>query len=92
MSTFADTDYIGAGATTRAPFRRLRHDPSSHRFIRRELSTGQKAVNTSIPPMRAPGERANVDLKSWRLLRKIRSSPAHTTRLVNTVQVLILKS
>ncbi len=59
---------------------------------RREPSSGQKVVNTSISQPRAPGERANASLKSWRLLRKIRSSPAHVTRLVNAVQVLILNS
>ncbi len=91
-STFADTAYIGAGTTIRVPFRRLRHDPRSHLFTRRELSADQKAVNTSISQMRAPGERANADLKSWCLLRKIRSSPAHATRLVNAVLVLILNS
>jgi len=60
--------------------------------MRRELSAGQKAVTTSISQMRAPGERANAELKSGRILRKIRSSPAHASRLVNAVQVLILDS
>ncbi|GLY33881.1 transposase family protein [Kineosporia sp. NBRC 101731] len=92
MTTFADTAYIGAGATIRAPFRRVRRDPGSRLFVRRELPTGQKAVNTSISQMRAPGERANAELKNWRILQKIRSSPAHATCLVNAVQVLILNS
>lgn len=92
VTTFADTAYIGAGPTIQAPFRRLRRDPGSHLFVRRELSAGQKAVNTSISQLRAPGERANAELKSWRILRKIRSSPAHATRLANAVQVLILNS
>ena len=60
--------------------------------MRRELSAGQKAVTTPISQMRAPGERAHTELKSWRILRKIRSSPAHASRLVNAVQVLILDS
>jgi hypothetical protein len=42
--------------------------------------------------IRAPGERANAKLKNWRILRKIRSSPAHTTTLINAIQTLILKS
>jgi len=42
--------------------------------------------------LRGPGERANADLKNWRVLRKIRSSPAHATRLVNAVQTVILNS
>jgi hypothetical protein len=49
-----------------------------------------KAVNRSIAQLRAPGERANADLKNRQLLRKIRSSPTHATLLVNGVQVLIL--
>ncbi len=38
----------------------------------------------------APGKRANASAKNWRILRKIRSSPAHTTVLVNANQSLIL--
>ena len=40
----------------------------------------------STEPTRAtarPGERANAELKNWRILRKIRSSPADATTLVN---------
>ncbi len=42
--------------------------------------------------LRAPGERANADLKNWRILRKIRSSPTDATLLVNAVQAVILNS
>ena len=59
-------------------------------FRRRPLSAGQNAVNTAHSALRAPGERANAELKNWRILRKIRSSPAHATLLVNAVQTLIL--
>jgi len=55
------------------------------------VSAGIKAVNTSIAQLRAPCERANADLKNWRILRKIRSSPTHATLLVNAIQALILK-
>jgi hypothetical protein len=54
--------------------------------LRRELSTGQKTANRAHSALRAPGERANAELKNWRILRKIRSSPAHTSILVNAVQ------
>ena len=37
-----------------------------------------------------PGERANAELKSWKILRKIRSSPCRSTTLVKAVQTLIL--
>jgi hypothetical protein len=41
---------------------------------------------------RSFGEQANAELKDWRILRKIRSSPAHTTILVNAIQTLIIKA
>jgi hypothetical protein len=40
--------------------------------------------------LRGSGERANADLKNWRVMRKIRSSPAYATLLVNAVVALIL--
>jgi hypothetical protein len=39
---------------------------------------------------RGPGERANAVLKSWKILRKIRSCSYRVTALVNAVQVLAL--
>jgi hypothetical protein len=39
-----------------------------------------------------PGERANAQLKSWKVLRKIRCSPSRVTTLVQAVMVLILAS
>ena len=51
------------------------------------LSQNQKDVNTARARQRGPGERANAQLKSWKVLR---SCPARATELVNAVQVLIL--
>lgn len=42
--------------------------------------------------MRGPGEGANAELKNWRILRKIRSSPAHPGPLVNAVQAVIINA
>ena len=56
----------------------------------RQLSQAQKAVNTAHARMRGPGERANAELKSWKILRMIRCCPTRATTLVNAVQVLIL--
>jgi pyridoxamine 5'-phosphate oxidase family protein len=39
---------------------------------------------------RGPGERANAQLKSWKILRKIRCSPSRATTVVQAVQALIL--
>jgi hypothetical protein len=41
---------------------------------------------------RGPGERANAELKNWKVLRKIRSSPSQATELVAAVQTLMIAS
>jgi hypothetical protein len=92
ITAFADTAYHGARPTVRVPYRRVRYDRAIRKFARRNLSTGQKAANRAHSGLRAPGERANAELKNWRILRKIRSSPAHTSTLVNAIQTLIIKS
>ena len=89
VTAVADTAYHGLGATVWVPHRRSRYDRATRRFVSRELSAGQKAVNHARSALRAPGERANAELKNWRILRKIRSSPAHATLLVDAVQAVI---
>ncbi len=73
----------GAGAAAPPPL-----DPDTDRY--RRLSDNQKAVNTAHARQRGPGERANAQLKSWKVLRKIRCSPSRATVLVQAVQALIL--
>jgi len=90
IATIADTAYQGGGAAIRVPQRRRRVDPDTGRY--RRLSRAQKDVNTAHARQRGPGERVNAELKNWRILRKIRSSPVHTTTLINAVQTLILKT
>jgi len=92
VAAYADTAYCGTGATICTPFRRVRYDRATGRFVSRALSDGHKAVNHAVSALRAPGERANADLKNWRILRKIRSSPTDATLLVNAVQAVILNS
>ena len=62
------------------PQRRRRLDPDTGRY--RRLSDSQKDVNTAHARQRGPGERANAQLKSWKILRKIRScpTPGHRAR------------
>jgi len=91
-TAFADTAYCGLGPAIRAPHRRSRYDRGTGKFVSRPLSAGQKAVNRAHSALRAPGERANAVLKSWRILRKIRSSPAHASVLVDAIQAIILNS
>ncbi len=88
ITAVADTGYQGAGPTVRVPQRRRRLDSDTGRY--RRLSDNQKAVNTAHARQRGPGERANAQLKSWKVLRKIRVSPSRATTLVQAVQTLIL--
>jgi hypothetical protein len=84
----ADKGYQGAGPTVHVPQRRRRLDRDTGRY--RRLSQNQKDVNAAHARQRGPGERANASLKSWKILRRIRSCPTRATLLVNAVQVLIL--
>jgi hypothetical protein len=87
VQTVADTAYQGGGPAIRVPQRRRRLDPDTGRY--RRLSRAQKEVNAAHARQRGPGERANAQLKSWQVLRKIRSCPRRATALVKAVTVLI---
>ena len=86
VQVIADNGYRGSGF--RVPQRRRAADPGTGE--RRRLSANQKAVNSAHARQRGPGERANAQLKAWRIFRKIRCCPTRTTALVNAVQALIL--
>ena len=82
----ADNGYRGSGFAV--PQRRRAADPETGE--RHRLSRNQKAVNSAHARQRGPGERANAQLKSWKILRKIRCCPHRATSLVKAVLVLIL--
>ncbi len=84
----ADTAYQGGGSAIAVPQRRRRLDSDTGRY--RRLSRNQKQVNVAHARQRGPGERANAQLKSWAILRRIRSCPSRATELVKAVQALIL--
>ena len=86
VTAFADTAYSGTGATIRAPFRRVRYDRVTAKFASRPLSDAHRAVNRAHAALRGPGERANAELKNWRILRKIRSCPSWASELVTAVR------
>ena len=90
VTVVADRGYQGAGPNVALPQRRRRLDPDTGHY--RPLSDNQKHVNTAHARQRGPGERANAQLKSWKILRKIRCSPSRATLLVQAVQTLILAS
>ena len=85
----ADTAYYGASPTVAVPQRR-RLDPDTGRY--RRPSRSQKQVNTAHARRRRPGERVNAELKNWRILRKIRSSPSRAAELIAAVQTLMIAS
>lgn len=84
----ADTAYQGSGPTVAVPQRRRRKDPDTGRY--RRLSRAQKDVNEAHARRRGPGERVNAELKNWRVLRKIRSSPNDADKLIAAVQTLMI--
>jgi len=90
ISAAADTAYQGAGPTVAVPQRRRRKDPETGCY--RKLSRNQKDVNTAHARRRGPGERGNAELKNWRVLRKICSSPNTADRLIAEVQTLMIAS
>jgi DDE superfamily endonuclease len=48
----------------------------------------QKEANRAHARLRAPGERANAQLKSWRILRKLRCCPWRAGQLAKAVHIL----
>jgi hypothetical protein len=85
VQVIADNGYRGSGF--RVPQRRRAADPGTG--DRHRLSANQKAVNSAHARQRGPGERANAQLKAWRILRKIRCCPTRVTDLVKAILVLI---
>lgn len=63
LITLAGKGYTGTGDPLRTPYRG-RGKPAS-----------QKAANRAHARFRAPGERANAQLKTWGILRKLRCCP-----------------
>ncbi len=63
LVVLADKGYHGAGAHVLTPYRG-RNKPAS-----------QKEANRAHAQLRSPGERANAQLKTWHILRKLRSCP-----------------
>ncbi|HEY5987010.1 MAG TPA: transposase family protein [Streptosporangiaceae bacterium] len=69
----ADKGYSGAGDHLITPYRG-RGKPAS-----------QKAANSTHAKLRAPAERANAQLKTWAVLRKLRCCPWHAGQLAKTM-------
>lgn len=76
LIVLADKAYQGAGDHVLTPYKG-KGKPES-----------QKAANRSHAKLRGPGERANAQLKAWRILRKLRCSPNRAGHLAKAIHVL----
>ena len=76
LIVLADKAYIGAGQHVLTPYRG-RNKPAS-----------QKAANSAHAKLRAPGERANAQLKAWGILRKLRCCPWHAGQIAKAIHAL----
>lgn len=54
----------------------------------RDKPESRKEANRAHARLRGPGERANAQLKTWRVLRKLRCSPHRAGRLAKAIHVL----
>ena len=78
LIVLADKGYQG-GAHAKIPYRG-RNKPQS-----------QKKANKAHAKLRAPGERANAQLKTWRILRKLRCCPWKAGKIAKAIHVLQMR-
>ena len=76
LIVLADKGYTGTGDHIRIPYKG-KNKPDS-----------QKAANRAHAKLRGPGERANAQLKVWRILRKLRCCPWKAGQLAKAIHVL----
>jgi hypothetical protein len=76
LIVLADKGYHGAGEHIHTPCKG-KNKPES-----------QKAANRAHAKLRSPGERANAQLKTWRILRKLRCCPWQAGQLAKAIHVL----
>jgi len=70
--------------------RRALTSPPSCRFIPAHPQS-QKDANKAHAQLRSPGERANAQLKTWRILRKLRCCPWRAGQLAKAIHVLQIR-
>lgn len=79
LIVLANKGYTGAGNPVRTPYRG------------RGKSASQKEANRAHARLRAPGERPNAQLKTWRILRKLRCCPWRVGQLAKAIHVLQIR-
>jgi len=57
----------------------------------RNKPQSQKDANKAHAKLRSPGERANAQLKTWRILRKLRCCPWRAGQLAKAIHVLQIR-
>ncbi|WP_116115608.1 transposase family protein [Austwickia chelonae] len=88
-AVLTDRGYLGIGSGISVPIRAVRRNQATGHFERRDLSRNEKAYNAAHGRLRACSERSNTQLKSWHVLRRLRSSPEQATPIVTAVTTLI---
>ena len=78
LVTLADKDYQGS-TYAKIPYKG-KNKPDS-----------QKQANKAHAKLRAPGERANAQLKTWKILTKLRCCPWRAGQLARAIHVLQLR-
>jgi hypothetical protein len=76
LVVLADKGYIGADPAVLTPYKGS-NKPAS-----------QKQANRSHATLRGPGERTNAQLKSWKILTKLRCCPFRAGHLAKAIHVL----
>ena len=75
LVTLADKGYRGS-------------DHAKIPYIGKNKPASQKDANRAHARLRAPGERANAQLKNWKILRKLRCCPWRAGQLAKAIHVL----
>jgi len=78
IKALADKGYVGAGDTLIVPVKG------------KNLTEDRLAFNRSHAALRGPAERANAQLKTYKILTKLRCSPAKATMIVRAVHAVLL--
>jgi hypothetical protein len=76
LIVLADKGYHGAG------------DPALTPYRGRNKPAAQKEANRAHAQPRSPGERANAQLKTWHILRKLRCCPWKAGQMAKAIHLL----
>nr|WP_255685814.1 transposase family protein [Actinocorallia sp. API 0066] len=76
MIVLTDKGYVRADPATSTPYKD-KNKPAS-----------QKQANHAHAKLRGPGERADTQLKSWKILTKLRCHPFRAGHLAKAISVL----